>query len=189
MDKIVRKLLSVENVGKRLKALSDARGIPANIEQQTLEESEAILWAYRELRHRYLVDVMIIVGNSSFVRSVDNIDEDKISNHDDISVFLWFEPDKIFFDSTREYLAPGWKGNKMPENKMPVNLFCHRYFASCGNADTPEKEKAILFDCSVAKSWLEEAGRHTVKSMLTPWAIGVFKAMPWEKAHHPDHPE
>jgi hypothetical protein len=184
MDKVIRKLLCIENVGKRLKALSDARGIPANVEQQTSDESEAILWAYRELRHKYLTDAMIIVGNSSFIRTVDGIQEDKISDHDDVSVFLWFESDRVFFDAAREYLAPDWKGNRLPDNKIPANLFCHRYFASHGGSDT--SEKAILFDCSVAKNWLEEAGRNTVKSMLVPWAIGVFKAIPWDKARHPE---
>jgi hypothetical protein len=180
MDKLIRRLLLVENVGKRLKALSEARGIPKNTEQQMTDESEALSWAFHELHDKLLIDVMILVGDKEFIQKIEGIEQESLETHDELMVCVQFAPDRMIFDNIREFLTRGWNGNRLPEDKLLEYVFCKRYYASCEGNDM--SKRAILFDCLVLRTWLEEIGKKTARGILTPWSFGVFRAMRWDEA-------
>ena len=177
MDQIVCRLYMLENVAQRLKALSDARGVPNNTAQQMRKEYAALFWAYKELRKVYLTTVLLVVGHESCLRSIPAIDNDRLIECDDLFAYVEFAPDRLITDKIKDYLAPDWEGNILSGDKTPKWLLCSRYYASM-----VQDGRAIMFDCSVPKLWLDETGRNSAKDMLVPWMIGIFGAMQWDKA-------
>ena len=180
MDKIIRRLYLIESIAARLGDLLEHRAIPKESEKQLLEEQIALQWALKEIREKYLTDVLLLVGDEAYVRTFCWL-EDRISEvSGSIATCIEFAPDRLVVDKTRSEIAPNWEGATLPAGKTPTWLVCSRYYASCLGGD--RSKRMVLFDCSVPKMWLEETGSTAAKAMLSPWMVGLFNAMRWDDA-------
>lgn len=178
---IIKRLRHLEEVGKRLQAMSDARGIPAPQKAQLTAEAEAIHWAFRDLRQRHFHALVCIAGQEDFVYEF--LDTNQIYAADkDIASAILIDPEEPLVDQIHRTLVsnPKWPGDRLAEGKTPKWLHCERYFA-CGVEEHPNK-RAVLLYCLVDKDWLADIGTNKAKILVREWMEQVYHALDWTKA-------
>jgi hypothetical protein len=175
MEKLIRRLYAIKSLEQRLSAFARERGCPDVLVKQLNTEVEALLWAYKEVRKLYLTGALLLVGDCDFVRSIKDMPEKIYETDGGVTSCIEFAPDRLLVDRTKDFLSSGREGFFLSAEKTPTWLFCSRYYTSEGEED----KRAVLFDCSVPKQWLEEVGRNSAKEMLSPWMVGIFNTMVW----------
>lgn len=121
MDDILKQILVIGNVKTRLSALANHRGTPENVRVQLMTEAESLDWAYKELKQKHIVNVMIVVGDYEFVKTIDGIPHAQLHVATNISDAVIFEPDEVVYGKIKSFLFPdpGVKGNKLKLDQVP----------------------------------------------------------------------
>lgn len=182
MDQIIKQLRVIEDVSKRLEALSQARGIADDVSERMKKEADSLSWAHKELVQIHFGKAVCVIGQKDLVEEIEGLKPEYINHipeHDLISVII-FDAEKIVSDRIHQYLiGPDWPGDKFPEDKMSEWLFCERYYA-CGDDEDPSK-RAVLLHCFLKKDWLNDVGLAKARLLISSWLLDIYQSMQWDK--------
>jgi hypothetical protein len=124
-----RSLLLIEEVEKRIEALSEARGIPVPQANRLKEESQALKWAVSTIKESLCSQVVLLVGNQELVSTAPYTLGASIRENNGIATAFIMADDSIVRDTKRHFVSPQWDGNHLPPGRLPDWIYSDRYFA------------------------------------------------------------
>jgi len=179
MRQEIRRLLTIRNVADRLDALSK-KGAEA-ITKQLREEVAALRWGLSALRENYLKEVVCVVGESEFMRSIDVL-RDKLVELKGTGYHLVEKDDLVLaaFPCGRSSLEPiyeifvpyEWCGNSFIQNAVPEFAIGKKYFASGDLADKNKRGVLLEFDILQDVNPME----------LQDWVMEFYRSIRWDEA-------
>lgn len=178
MDKMLKHLHILKDVGSRLRDLSQGRAVPPNLVPNLFEQSDSIKWAYDELMKIYFSNVLLVIGHPDIVLSLGGVDpNDVFLLGDNVASVVLIMPDKLVRDKVMERFSCGQEGNKLSKDKSPEWLVCDKYFCAC-----QKDQRVAIFDCVLSRNWINEVGYATAKRVISTWLHRIFNAMKWDEA-------
>lgn len=180
MDKIVQRLKLLEQIAKRIEALTSVRGTPADITTRLKSEFEAIQWAHDELLQSNFHRVLCVIGQEDLVREV--VDPYIYGSYDSVAWAICIDPDEVLAAKVYEDLVgkKDWPGNRLPDEKNTSWITCDdRYFAVGDDADPTRR--ALLLNCLVNRPWFSANGADQARLMIGTWLDNLYRSMQWDK--------
>ncbi len=157
-----KQLATIHDVGLRLRQLGqNARGKQKDIYER---DANSLLWAHKELRHRLLVRLLIVVasgehkpypGQAFAVR-------DKV-------IYVLLDPDEFMVDKIGEQFVPG-KLHADPWNHHLAWVHCDTYMIH-------DQEDVIMLHGFVIRDYLNEVGLRTATQQIGEWMMGEIECI------------
>lgn len=179
MRQEIRRLLTIRNVADRLEALSK-KGAEV-ITKQLREEVAALRWGLSVLRENCLKEVVIVIGEAEFMRSIDALRNQltalegtgfHLAEKDGL-VLAAFPCGRSSLEPIYEVFVPyEWCGNSFVQSAVPEFAIGKRYFASGDLADKNKRGVLLEFDILLDVDPME----------LQDWVIEFYRAIRWDEA-------